>query len=183
MRRSLRLSPFRPAFAAVLLLAVATGCSTTPKQQVTDMDGNAGQAVGPDGAPTTGVDRIVREGSFAPGTQDDLRQTVGDTVLFGFDSAELDNQSRAVLDRQVTWLERYPALSVTVEGHADERGTRDYNLALGERRATAVRNYLTAMGVDRNRITTVTFGKERPVATGSTEAAWALNRRAVTVVN
>ncbi len=114
---------------------------------------------------------------------EDLEKNVGDRVFFGYDRYDLSREARATLDRQVEWMRRYSGATVTIEGHADERGTRDYNLALGERRANAVRNYLTAMGVSASRVGTVSYGKERPAVMGSNEAAWAQNRRSVMVVN
>ena len=118
-----------------------------------------------------------------PGSNADFVATAGsDTVLFGFDSYELDDSARATLGKQAEWLARYPAIKVTVEGHTDERGTRDYNLALGDRRANAAKNFLAAQGVDASRLSTISYGKERPVADGSDEAAWAKNRRAVSVL-
>lgn len=123
-----------------------------------------------------------RGGVARPGTQDDLVVNVGDRVFFGFDKTELTAEARATLDRQAAWLKKYPTVKVTLEGHADERGTREYNLALGERRAQAAKNYLAAAGVTADRIRTVSYGKERPAVLGSNEAAWAQNRRAVTVV-
>jgi peptidoglycan-associated lipoprotein len=101
--------------------------------------------------------------------------------LFETDRFNVDAEDQATLQRQAQWLARYPNARITVEGHADERGTRDYNLALGERRANAAKNYLTSIGVDASRIETVSYGKERPSALGSDEQAWAQNRRAVTV--
>src|SRR5690606_29890270 len=101
---------------------------------------------------------------------------------FGYDQYDLSQEARDTLGRQATWLNQYSSLRVTVEGHADERGTREYNLALGERRANAVKSYLVALGVDGSRITTVSYGKERPAVPGSNETAWAQNRRGVTVV-
>ena len=108
---------------------------------------------------------------------------VGNTVYFGFDSAELSGSAQATLDRQAAFLNVNPALVVIVEGHADERGTREYNLALGDRRATAVRDYLLAKGLNSARIRTVSYGKERPAVSGSNEDAWERNRRAATVLN
>ena len=108
---------------------------------------------------------------------------VGNTVYFGFDSAELTGDAQTTLDRQAAFLNVNPALVVIVEGHADERGTREYNLALGDRRATAVRDYLLAKGLNSARIRTVSYGKERPVVSGSNEEAWEKNRRAATVLN
>ncbi|MDC1382450.1 peptidoglycan-associated lipoprotein Pal [Candidatus Puniceispirillum sp.] len=108
---------------------------------------------------------------------------VGDTVYFGFDSSELDADSLIMLDRQAAFLNVNPTLVVIVEGHADERGTREYNLALGDRRAVAVRDYLLAKGLNSARIRTVSYGKERPVIEGSNDTAWSKNRRASTVLN
>lgn len=117
-----------------------------------------------------------------PGTQEDLVVNVGDRVFFALDKSDLSSDARATLDRQAAWLKKYGTLKVSIEGHCDERGTREYNLALGERRATAVKNYLVADGIPAARIKTVSYGKERPAVVGSNEAAWAQNRRGVTVV-
>ena len=108
---------------------------------------------------------------------------VGDTVNFDFDSAELTVSARSTLNRQAAFLSLNPDLMIVVEGHADERGTREYNLALGDRRATAVRDYLVAKGINSARVRTVSYGKERPAVAGSDEAAWSQNRRAATVLN
>jgi peptidoglycan-associated lipoprotein len=105
----------------------------------------------------------------------------GDRILFETDRFNVDAEDQATLQRQAQWLAQYPNTRITVEGHADERGTRDYNLALGERRANAAKNFLVSIGVDASRIQTVSYGKERPSALGSDEQAWAQNRRAVTV--
>ena len=120
-------------------------------------------------------------GAARPGTQEDLVVNVGDRVFFGFDKSDLTAEARATLDRQAAWLKKYANVRVTVEGHCDERGTREYNLALGERRATAAKNYLVAAGIPADRVKTVSYGKERPAVLGSNETAWAQNRRAVTV--
>ena len=109
--------------------------------------------------------------------------SIGDTVLFGYDSSQLSADAMATLDAQAALLNAKPSFRVKVEGHADERGTREYNLALGERRASAARDYLVAKGVDGSRIRIVSYGKERPAAVGSNEEAWAKNRRSVTVLN
>ena len=108
---------------------------------------------------------------------------VGDTVNFDFDSAELTGSARSTLNRQSAFLSVNPDLMIVIEGHADERGTREYNLALAERRATAVRDYLVAKGMNSARVRTVSYGKERPAVVGSDEASWAKNRRATTVLN
>lgn len=107
---------------------------------------------------------------------------VGDRVFFSFDRFDVETDQKAVLDRQAAWLKSHIFVTVTIEGHADERGTREYNLALGERRANAVKEYLIYQGIDAKRIKTVSYGEERPVALGSDEAAWAQNRRGVTIV-
>jgi len=118
-----------------------------------------------------------------PGSIADFKQTSGgDTVLFAYDSYDVDDTAKAILGKQAEWLARYPGVKVTVEGHTDERGTREYNLALGDRRASAAKNFLAAQGVGAARLATISYGKERPVADGSDEAAYAQNRRAVTVV-
>jgi peptidoglycan-associated lipoprotein len=118
-----------------------------------------------------------------PGSQADfVAQMMGqDTVYFDTDRFNIDSADQAALAAQAQWLARYPGKRATIEGHADERGTREYNLALGERRANAAKNYLVTLGVDAGRLMTVSYGKERPVALGSDEESWAKNRRAVTV--
>jgi peptidoglycan-associated lipoprotein len=121
-------------------------------------------------------------GVAAPGSTQDFVVNVGDRVFFDTDSSDLTAQSRGTLDRQAQWLVQYPRISVTIEGHADERGTREYNIALGARRATTVRDYLTARGVGGNRLRTISYGKERPVAVCDDISCWSQNRRAVTVI-
>ena len=108
---------------------------------------------------------------------------VGDRVLFGYDSAELDDEDRSVLDNQAEFLNQNPSLQVTIEGHCDERGTREYNLALGEKRASSVKDYLTSLGINSDRISVVSYGKERPQVLGSNKAAWSMNRRSVTTID
>jgi peptidoglycan-associated lipoprotein len=118
-----------------------------------------------------------------PGSREDfLRSVPADRVLFETDSFSLDGEDRGILDAQAQWLARNPAVRVTIEGHADERGTREYNLALGDRRANSAKNYLASRGVSPGRMTVISWGKERPEAMGSDEGAWAQNRRAVTVI-
>jgi len=108
---------------------------------------------------------------------------VGDRVLFGYDSSELDDEDRSVLDNQAEFLNQNPSLQVTIEGHCDERGTREYNLALGEKRASSVKDYLTSLGINSDRISVVSYGKERPQVLGSNKAAWSMNRRSVTTID
>lgn len=122
-------------------------------------------------------------GNVAPGTHADLEMNVGDRVYFGFDSSALDAESQATLNRQIAWLKKYPQNKVTIEGHCDQRGTRDYNLALGERRATSVKNFLVSGGISSSRISTISYGKERPAVVGSGDEVYRLNRRGVTVCN
>lgn len=121
-------------------------------------------------------------GPVRPGSQEDLSQNVGDRVFFEYDSAELTAEAQRTLERQAAWLKQYSSLSITVEGHCDERGTREYNLALGERRAASTKKYLVGLGIPAGRVATISYGKERPAVIGSDESAWGQNRRAVTVV-
>ncbi|MBB5984244.1 peptidoglycan-associated lipoprotein Pal [Sphingobium lignivorans] len=134
-----------------------------------------------DTAPTTPTPPPPPSGPVAGSQADFIASVTSDTILFDTDKSDIDDEDRAVLRSQAEWLMRYPNKRITVEGHCDERGTREYNLALGERRANAAKNYLAALGIDAGRITTISYGKERPVALGSDEASWAQNRRAVTV--
>lgn len=120
--------------------------------------------------------------NVTPGTQADLEVNVGDRVFFAYDSSVVDHEAQGTLDRQAEWMAKYPNVNVTVEGHADERGTREYNLALGERRAHAAMKYLASKGVSKDRMKTVSYGKERPAVMGSGEEVFSQNRRAVTVV-
>jgi len=182
-----RLSVVLPA-----LLLLLAACSATPEDTLGDSaagsagaDGGSGigspAELGDSSAAELGDD--VMFGSAAPGTQEDFEINVGDRVFFGYDSSTLDDDARATLDRQSAWLQQYPAITVTIEGHTDERGTREYNLALGERRATAAKNYLVALGVEPERLLTISYGEERPVDPGTDETAYRQNRRAVTVIN
>jgi peptidoglycan-associated lipoprotein len=121
-------------------------------------------------------------GGYALGSQEDfLANIASDRIYFDTDRFNVDAEDAEVLRSQAAWLQRYPNVRIVVEGHCDERGTRDYNLALGERRANAAKNYLASLGINPGRITTISYGKERPIAMGSDPAAWARNRRAVTV--
>ncbi|HWK36856.1 peptidoglycan-associated lipoprotein Pal [Sphingomonas sp.] len=160
---------------AAALLATAGCAKKRPPVLPPEPVGNGPvQSGGETGGPVqTGV---------VPGSREDfLRSVSSDTVHFGLDIYDIDSEARAILDTQAQWLQRYPNVRVTVEGHCDERGTREYNLALGDRRANAAKNYLAARGIDAARISTISYGKERPAALGSDEGSWAQNRRAVTV--
>ena len=132
---------------------------------------------------TGGANTGAVTSSAVPGSAADFQQQAGDRVYFAYDSYELDEASRGTLGKQAQWLQRYSRVRITVEGHADERGTREYNLALGDRRANAVKNYLAAQGVSADRISTISYGKERPEVQGSDEESYAQNRRAVTVIS
>ena len=152
-------------FAAVLLLAA---CETASDQ--------TGGAAGQGGA--AGGRAAAR-----PGSQEDLVANVGDRVFFDFDKSDLKPEARRTIERWSAWLKQYSNVTVTIEGHCDERGTREYNIALGERRAAAAKNFLVSLGVDARRVATISYGKERPAVVGSNEAAWSQNRRGVMVVN
>jgi len=130
-----------------------------------------------------GGDGSSMANAATPGSQQDFVVNVGDRVFFESDSSELTPQSIATLDKQAQWLGRYNRYAFTVEGHADERGTREYNIALGARRAQAVRDYLTSRGVESSRMRTISYGKERPVAVCNDISCWSQNRRSVTVLN
>ena len=131
---------------------------------------------------TTSATPSSSTSTVTPGTQQDLVTNVGDRVFFDTDKSNLKDEGKATLQRQAAWMKLYPNLTFTIEGHADERGTREYNLALGGRRANAVKDFLVSLGVDGSRLNTVSYGKERPVCLESNEDCWAQNRRAVTVV-
>ena len=134
-------------------------------------------AAAPEPAPEPAAPTVL------PGSLADFMAQVGsDRVFFAYDSYELDDAAKATLGKQAAWLVQYGSVKATIEGHADERGTREYNLALGERRATAVKNFLVGQGVGADRVTTISYGKERPAVEGSDEAAWSQNRRGVTVL-
>jgi peptidoglycan-associated lipoprotein len=122
-------------------------------------------------------------GAASPGSVQEFNQTVGDRVFFDTDQTDLSTTAQATLDKQATWLNQYNKYSFTIEGHADERGTREYNFALGSRRAQAVHDYLLARGVSASRMRTISYGKERPVAVCDDISCWSQNRRAVTVLN
>ena len=158
------------AISAALLLAA---CSSKPA------DTGTGTTGGTTGGSTT---TSTVPGAPAPGSPQDFTTNVGDRVFFGTDRFDLTQEAQAELQKQATWLKTYPQYRFVVEGHCDERGTREYNLALGERRATAVKNYLVALGIDAGRMQTISYGKERPAVLGDDEAAWAQNRRGVIVL-
>ncbi|MEQ8346129.1 MAG: peptidoglycan-associated lipoprotein Pal [Roseitalea porphyridii] len=148
------------------VLGLAAACETAPEA--------SGEMV---------KEAVVVESGVVPGSEEDLVLNVGDRVYFAFDSYAIRPTGTQVLDRQAAWMAQYPQNNLVIEGHCDDRGTREYNLALGERRANAVRQYLVSKGVAPSRLTTISYGKERPVAFGNNEAAWAQNRRGVSVLS
>jgi peptidoglycan-associated lipoprotein len=161
--------------AAAGLIALA-GCTTKPRTtEAPPMDEP------PSSSSDTGV--TTQSSSISPGSAEDLRVNVGDTVHFEYDRYQLRDEDRSILQRQAAWLQKYPQVRVTIEGHCDERGTREYNLALGARRANAVKEYLVSLGVSSGRTETISYGKERPICTESSEDCNAQNRRGVTTVS
>lgn len=158
--------------AMIAAVALVAACETAPEGA-----GNVG-GTGGDGTGGVGAGTMAQ----APGSEQDFLVNVGDRVFFDLDKYDIRDDARAALEKQGAWLGKYPAVTVSIEGHCDERGTREYNLALGERRANAVKDYLVALGVNPNRIKTISYGKEQPVALGHDEGAWAQNRRGVTVL-
>jgi len=155
-------------FKIVSLIAVAglvAACGTAPTSETASTSGSG-----------------AANANIVPGSAEDLKVNVGDRVFFGFDRYNLTPEARYTLQQQAAWMVSNSTVNVSVEGHCDERGTREYNLALGERRASAVADYLMTLGVPATRISTISYGKERPEDAASTETAWAKNRRSVTVV-
>ena len=160
-----------------LLLAGGLGaCSSTNPTDPSLLGGGPGGDLAGQGS------NFGNAGPSTPGSKQDFVVNVGDRVLFESDSSEISTQGAATLDKQAQWLQRYPSYAITMEGHADERGTREYNFALGARRAEAAKNYLAARGIGGNRVRTISFGKERPVAVCDDISCWSQNRRAVTVL-
>ena len=169
--------------AACAALALTAGCAKKAPKEIPPppMSGPGTQGNGP-GEGAGSEAGSVGQAGVTGARADFLRNVASDRVFFGTDLYSLDDKARQTLDGQAAWLAAHPSVPVTIEGHCDERGTREYNLALGDRRANAVKDYLEAKGISPSRMTTISYGKERPVALGSNEEAWAQNRRAVTVV-
>jgi peptidoglycan-associated lipoprotein len=162
------LARFIVVVGALLMLAA---CGSTPEPAPVGPGGPGG---GPGG---------ISGSRIGPGSQQDLASTAGDRVFFAYDQTDISPEAQQILQRQSDWLRRYSNVSVTIEGHCDERGTREYNLALGERRAQAVKNVLVALGIPAARISTISYGKERPEIPHSDDQSYAQNRRGVTAVN
>jgi peptidoglycan-associated lipoprotein len=155
------------ALSAVIVLA---GCETKPKMTT-------------DNTPPAAASSGSVQSTIVPGSAEDLRVNVGDTVHFDYDKYAVLDADKTTLQRQASWLAKYPGVRVTVAGHCDERGTREYNLALGARRANAVKEYLVSLGVSAARVETISYGKERPMCSESTESCYAQNRRGVTGIS
>lgn len=160
-----------PILSAIAVLALLSACTTKPQ---------AVSVAPPPAGPST---QTTTQSSVIPGSAEDLRVNVGDTVHFAYNRSDVQDEDRAVLQRQAAWLQKYPQIRVTVQGNCDDRGTREYNLALGARRASAVKEYLVSLGVSSARVDTISYGKERPMCTESDESCWAQNRRGVTVIS
>jgi len=159
--------------AATVLLAA---CASEPE------DFGASPSAGPAVGSETGTN-IAALPAQDPTSQEWLVTNVGDRIFFEFDKSRLTGEGQDTVEKLAAWMQTYPEVTLTLEGHADERGTREYNLALGDRRANAVRSYLEALGVDGGRVSVISYGNEQPAVVGSNEFAWSRNRRAVFVVN
>ncbi len=173
---SIKSTSVASAFAVLVLCAA---CASKPVDVAAQ-----GEAATPQlnvQAANAGPNGIAMPARIVPGSLEDFREKAGENIFFNYDAFDLTPDSMATLDKQANWLSSYPGVTITVEGHCDERGTREYNIALGARRASAVREYLVSKGVNFNRVETVSYGKERPICVGSVEACWAQNRQGVSV--
>ncbi len=174
----MRLNTFGTKFLAVAAVGLFLAACEKAPEPAASTSGSGTTA-----RPATATAPAATATAIAPGSVQDFQVNVGDRVFFDYDKFDVKPAGKATLDKQAAWLKRYGQWKVVIEGHADERGTREYNLALGERRANSVKAYLVNQGIPANRVTTISYGKERPVALGSNEAAWAQNRRGVTVLS
>ena len=172
---------FYKFFISIFMVLFVAACATTPKDSA-DSSGSGSSSSGSD-VSSEGTITETSGSGIVSGSQEDLIVNVGDRVFFGYDSSDLDSDALELLQDQVAWLKQNSDVSVTIEGHCDERGTREYNLALCEKRAQAVKNYLIGLGINPDRVSTISYGKERPAVVGSNDGAWAQNRRSVTLVN
>lgn len=168
---------FKPV-ALIAAVALVAACESTSEETSMASGGGSGEVE----TAVVVTETEVESAALSPAQAEEEMVTIGDRVFFGFDQYNLNAEGRATLEGQAALLNKHQSITIVIEGHADERGTREYNLALGERRANAAKNFLAALGVDPGRIRTVTYGEERPDVVGSNDAAWAQNRRAVTVV-
>jgi peptidoglycan-associated lipoprotein len=166
---------FFTLIAAAVLLAA---CASEPEESATTT--TTGGTVGTGSGTSASTTALP---SLDPRSQEWLVVNVGDRVFYDFDSSDLTSEAQDTVEKVVAWMQTYPDVTLAIEGHCDERGTREYNLALGERRANSVRSYMEALGIDGSRLSVISFGKERPAVLGSSESSWAQNRRSVFVVN
>jgi peptidoglycan-associated lipoprotein len=168
--------------ACLLSVALLSACSSSDDSKNANGAGGTTTGSGYGAGGPGGMGGPGGAGTATPGSQEDLVQSAGDRIFFDTDHNALTPQATATLDRQAAWLQRYPQVNIWVAGNCDERGTEEYNLALGQRRAAADRDYLVAHGIDRSRIETISYGKSRPIDPASTPEAWAQNRNAITSV-
>jgi len=159
----------------IAALLLVSACASQPEEEAASETGGAARSGAASGG-AAGVQPPV------PGSAEDFLVNVGDRMFFDFDKYNIRSDQVPTMERQAAWLKQFPQVTIRIEGHADERGTREYNLALGERRANATRDFLISLGVDPGRIEIISYGKERPAVLGSNEQAWAQNRRSVTVI-
>jgi peptidoglycan-associated lipoprotein len=164
------------SIAAALLLVAACATESTDEGKTAGAGGSKSNA-----ASSSSAGSVSTVSAPTAGSAEEFI-TIGDRVYFDFDKAEVRTSDAATLNDQAAWLKKYPNITIVVEGHCDERGTREYNLALGERRANAVKEYLMSRGISANRVQTISYGKERPAVLGSNESAWQQNRRGVSIV-
>jgi peptidoglycan-associated lipoprotein len=169
-----------PALGAALLLAACAGSGSDTSGSMPATD-TSGQLSATENGAVSGSD--ISSASMGPGTNGEFEKKVGNTIHFDTDSYSLNAEAQGLLQKQAAWLQQYPQHMATIEGHADERGTREYNLALGDRRATTVMNYLVALGIDKSRLSEVSYGKEKPVCPDATDTCWNENRRGVTALS
>jgi peptidoglycan-associated lipoprotein len=155
--------------AFVLAFVALAGCATKP-------------VATPAAVTSTPARTMPAQSSILPGSEKDFTVNIGDTVHFDYNKYAITDEDRSILQRQAAWLQKYPGVRLSIEGHCDERGTREYNLALGARRAHAIKEYLVSLSVSPTRLDTISYGKERPICSESTEACWARNRRGVSVI-
>ena len=167
------------SIAAALLLVAACATESTDEGKTAGAGGS--ETTGASSAPSSSVNTGSPVSAPLAGSAEEF-VTIGDRVYFAFNKAEIRTADASMLNDQAAWLKKYPSITIVVEGHCDERGTREYNLALGERRANAVKEYLVSRGVSANRLQTISYGKERPAVLGSNESAWQQNRRGVSIV-
>src|SRR5882672_7218829 len=184
MSRKLTMGKIIAGVSVIVLLAACAKKMEAPPVMMTE----AAAPVAPMQQPMMAAPRpmvqppqMVQQGPL-PGSVADFQTNVGDKVFFAYDKSDIDDRARATLQKQAAWLQRWPTVVLIIEGHADERGTREYNLALGARRAQAAKDYLASLGVSGARLETISYGKERPVCVQSDEACWAQNRRGVSTI-